>query len=76
MLIPTGPINNIKALVQIMAWCQPGDAIIWTNDDYFTDSYMRHSASMSLRINNTFIQSINISKYVNPIEWDTDSTLI
>ena len=22
-------------------------AIIWTNDDYFTDAYMRHSASMS-----------------------------
>ena len=22
-------------------------AIIWTNDDHFTDAYMRHSASMS-----------------------------
>ena len=22
-------------------------AIIWTNDGYFTDAYMRHSASMS-----------------------------
>ena len=22
-------------------------AIIWTNDDYITDTYMRHSASMS-----------------------------
>ena len=40
-----GPINNIPALVQIMAWCRPG--IIWTNDDYFTDAYMCHSASMS-----------------------------
>ena len=31
------PINNISALVQI----------IWTNDDYFADAYMRHSAWMS-----------------------------
>ena len=23
--IPKGPINNIPALVQIMAWCRPGD---------------------------------------------------
>ena len=23
--VPKGPINNIPALVQIMAWCQPGD---------------------------------------------------
>ena len=23
--VPTGPINNIPALVQIMAWCRPGD---------------------------------------------------
>ena len=29
---------NIPIQVQI---------IIWTNDDYFTDAYMRHSASMS-----------------------------
>ena len=37
-------INNVPALVQIMAWRQ---AIIWTNDGYITDTYMRHSASMS-----------------------------
>ena len=32
--VPKGPINNIPALVQIMAWRRPGDklAIIWTND--------------------------------------------
>ena len=24
-LVPEGPINNIPALVQIMAWCRPGD---------------------------------------------------
>ena len=23
--VPKGPINNIPSLVQIMAWCQPGD---------------------------------------------------
>ena len=28
--VPKGPINNIPALAQIMAWCQP--AIIWTNN--------------------------------------------
>ena len=30
MFVPTGPINNIIALVQNMAWCW--QAIIWTND--------------------------------------------
>ena len=31
--VPKSPINNIPALVQIMAWCRQGDkAIIWTND--------------------------------------------
>ena len=29
-LVPEGPINNIPALVQIMAWCR--QAIIRTND--------------------------------------------
>ena len=28
--VPKGQINNISALVQIMAWRRP--AIIWTND--------------------------------------------
>ena len=23
--VPKGPINNIPALIQIMAWCRPGD---------------------------------------------------
>ena len=39
--VPRDPINNIPALVQIMAWRRPGD------DDYITDAYMSHSASMS-----------------------------
>ena len=25
IFVPKGPINNILALVQIMAWCRPGD---------------------------------------------------
>ena len=24
-IVPKGPINNIPALIQIMAWCRPGD---------------------------------------------------
>ena len=28
MFVPRGPINNIPALVQIMAWCQPGDKLL------------------------------------------------
>ena len=32
--VSKGPIDNIPALVQIMAWCQSGDqATIWTNAD-------------------------------------------
>ena len=30
-----GPVNNISALLQIMAWCQPDDkplSGLWTND--------------------------------------------
>ena len=26
--VPKGPINNIQALVQIMAWCRPGDKLL------------------------------------------------
>ena len=28
--VPKGQINNIPALVQIMAWCQPGDMDLGT----------------------------------------------
>ena len=27
--VPMGPINNIPALVQIMAWRRPGDKVLW-----------------------------------------------
>ena len=39
--VPKGPINNIPTLVDRR------QAIIWANDGWFTDAYMRHSASMS-----------------------------
>ena len=43
-------VQLTTALVQIMAWClAPArrQASIWSNDGKFTDSYMRHSASMN-----------------------------
>ena len=45
--ISKGEIKNIPALVQIMAWRQPGDKPL--SDPMmaqFTDAYVRHSASM------------------------------
>ena len=42
------PINNIPALVQIMAWRRPGDKpLSEPMMARFNDAYMRHSASMS-----------------------------
>ena len=38
--VPKSLINNNPALVQIMAWRRSGEG-------WFTDAYMRHSASMS-----------------------------
>ena len=43
-IVLNGPINYIPALVQIMAWRR---VIVWTNAAYYTDAYMRYSASMS-----------------------------
>ena len=46
--VPKGPINNIPALVQIMAWRRTGDKPLSEPMIVsFTDAYMRHSASMS-----------------------------
>ena len=46
--VPEGPINNIPALVQIMAWRRSGDEpLSEPMMVLFTDAYMRHSASMS-----------------------------
>ena len=51
-LVCKDPIDNIPALVQIMAWCRPGDKPLSepVMVSYFTDTYVRHSASMSLHI--------------------------
>ena len=46
--VPKGPINNIPALVQIMAWRRPGDKPLFEPlMANLTDAYMRHSTSMS-----------------------------
>ena len=44
--VPKGQINNIPALVQIMALCRPGDKPLSENMAY-AEAYMRHSVSMS-----------------------------
>ena len=42
---PKGPINNILSLVQIMAWCRPGDKpLSEPTMTQFTEAYVRHSA--------------------------------
>ena len=41
--VPNGPIKNIPALVQIMAWRQPGDKPLSEPMlTQFIDAYMRH----------------------------------
>ena len=46
--VPEGPINNIPALVQIKAWRRSGDEpLSEPMMVLITDTYMRHSASMS-----------------------------
>ena len=58
------PINNIPALVQIMAWhwpCNNFKPSIWTNDGKFTDAYMHHSASMSSTLMQVLLQLLQNS---------------
>ena len=45
--VPNGPINNIPALVQIMAWRCSGDKPFSEPLMVRLLTYMRHSASMS-----------------------------
>ena len=46
--VPEGPINNIPALIQIMAWRRPGDKPLSEQMMVcFIDAYMRHPAWMS-----------------------------
>ena len=53
--IPKGPINNIPALVEIMAWCRPGDKPYYLNQCRFV--YCRIHPSFGL---NEF--SANVAK--------------
>ena len=49
--VPKGPINNIPALVQIMAWRRTGDKPLSEQmRTQFNDAYMRHLASMCLTL--------------------------
>ena len=49
--IPKGSIDNIPALVQIMAWrYSRGKPLSESILVWFTEAYMRHSASMILLI--------------------------
>ena len=46
--VAKGQINNIPALVQVMAWRRPGDKPLSEPMGVQSiDAYMRHSASMS-----------------------------
>ena len=46
--VPEGPINNIPALVQIMAWRRTGNKSLFeAMMTQFNDAYIHHSASMS-----------------------------
>ena len=45
--VPRGPVDNIPSLGQMMAWHRSGDKpLSEPMVVYFTDAYMRHSASM------------------------------
>ena len=48
--VPKVPVNNIPALVKIMAWYCPGEKPYLLSEPVmvqFTDAYMRHSASVN-----------------------------
>ena len=66
--VSKGPINNIPALIQIMAWRQWGDKPLSEQKiAQFTDAYMRHLASMN--------QLIRIWKDIQRIPLFHDLTL-
>ena len=46
-IVSKGSINNFSFGSDNGLAPRRRQAIIWTNDGYFTDAYMRHSASMS-----------------------------
>ena len=45
--VPKGPINNIPAMVKIMAWRRPGDKPLSEPMVVSLPTHIRHSASMS-----------------------------
>ena len=47
MFVPKGLINNISIGSDNGSAPTRRQAIVWTNDGYIIDAYMRHSASMS-----------------------------
>ena len=49
-LVPTSPINDMTALVQIVAWLRLGDKPLFEPMMGSLRAYMRHSASMSIYI--------------------------
>ena len=58
--VPGGPIGNIQALVQIMAWRRPGDKPL---SEPMMDAYLRHSASMNwglVAINRRIVLCMNM----------------
>ena len=69
--VPKGPINNIPALVQIMAWRQPGDKPLSEEMMVNLLTYMPHSVSMSYTDTNLQIcvGSIN-QEYKNNFLWN------
>ena len=47
-IVSNAPINNKRALVQLMTWCWTGKkAVFEPMMDQFNDAYMQRSASMS-----------------------------
>ena len=64
--VPKGPINNIPALVQTMAWQQPGDKPLSGPMMVTLLTYMRQSASMSQLNNGAFrnVFKLNVLTWV------------
>ena len=64
--VPKGPINNIPALVQTMAWHQPGDKPLYGPMVVSLLMYMRQSASMSQHNNGAFrnVFKLNVLTYM------------
>ena len=70
LFVPKGPITNIPSLVQIMAWCRPGDTPL---SEPMTDSWPTHIIYASLGLNE-FIQCWIVLSYapmkLNSVKFD------